>query len=86
MTSDSSLYPIAVKDPLLCACCPFGDGRLITLPDGSRRRMLVCSRLDCDNWQRFGDGESLREACQSGSDTADTGHAGYPILLTARLL
>ncbi|MGC8861169.1 MAG: hypothetical protein ACP5R5_00165 [Armatimonadota bacterium] len=48
--SRSPLKVIKIIDPLLCVRCDNAYIADVLLPDGVRKKMFYCSRLDCDNW------------------------------------
>jgi hypothetical protein len=38
-------------NPSLCAECRFATVAMVSMEDGTERKMMHCKRLDCDNWQ-----------------------------------
>lgn len=41
---------IRLLEPDLCLTCRFAETANVDREDGSTRRMIRCTRLDCDNW------------------------------------
>lgn len=43
---------VRLMEPALCVSCTrFASIATVEMQDGTSKRMLHCSRLDCDNWQ-----------------------------------
>ena len=49
--SNTKLRIVRLMDPSLCMACKFATIATVEMDDGSSRRMMHCTRLDCDNWQ-----------------------------------
>lgn len=52
MRSDLSLNLVKLVDPKLCETCRFARQAVATKRDGQQMRVIWCTRLDCDNWDR----------------------------------
>jgi len=50
MTQKSKLRVIKIIDPILCIRCDYAYIADVVMPNGKRKKMFYCSRLDCDNW------------------------------------
>lgn len=50
---------VRLLEPELCLDCRFAHMADVEGEDGSKKRMIYCKRLDCDNWD-FTSSESAR--------------------------
>ncbi len=59
---DKSLKLITLLDPEMCLDCRFCKLKTVTLNNGDSKKMIHCTRLDCDNWDtKSGFDDSIRE-------------------------
>jgi hypothetical protein len=47
---ESKLRTVRIRDTMFCLRCDFCFIATAVMADGSRKRLLYCSRLDCDEW------------------------------------
>lgn len=47
---DVRLKVVKLEIPKLCYKCRFATIALVEFPCGDRKKMICCTRLDCDNW------------------------------------
>jgi hypothetical protein len=48
---NEKLKIVRLMNPSLCAECRFATVAMVSMEDGTERKMMHCKRLDCDNWQ-----------------------------------
>lgn len=50
MDEETRLAVIRLVNPVRCFRCRFSDIALVERSDGTLEHMILCARLDCDNW------------------------------------